>query len=99
MSRRPSSQTVAVCDLFLASVEDWLHGYDISNQLGIASGTLYPILMRLSDRGHLETRWVQSDTPGRPDRHIYRLTRQGRRWGEMAVADATRRNNAGSEAG
>ena len=38
---------------------------------------MYPILMRLADRGLLETTW-DSDTPaGRPPRHLYRLTGAG----------------------
>ena len=38
----------------------------------------YPILMRLADRGLLETSW-DSDTPaGRPPRHLYRLAGEGR---------------------
>lgn len=38
---------------------------------------MYPILMRLADRGLLETAW-ESDVPaGRPPRHLYRLTDTG----------------------
>lgn len=92
MARRPSSQTLAVSALFLESTGQWHHGYDISKRLRIPSGTLYPILMRLSDRGHLETRWTESETPGRPARHMCRLTATGRDWAAVAVADALRQN-------
>jgi len=38
---------------------------------------MYPILIRLADRGLLETNW-ESDVPvGRPPRHLYRLTDSG----------------------
>ena len=92
MARRPSSQTLAVSALFLESTSQWHHGYDISKRLRIVSGTLYPLLMRLHDRGHLETRWTESETPGRPARHMYRLTAPGRDWAAMAVAEARRQN-------
>jgi DNA-binding PadR family transcriptional regulator len=92
MARRPSSQTLAVSALFLESTSQWHHGYDISKRLRIVSGTLYPILMRLHDRGHLETRWTESETLGRPARHMYRLTATGRDWAAIAVAEAQRPN-------
>ncbi len=76
---RPDSspQTRAV----LAALHDhpahWRHGYDISRETGLASGTLYPILGRLADRGLLETRWEDDPPEGRPRRHLYRLTALG----------------------
>ena len=85
--RRPSPQTRAVYSLFLESPGDWIHGYDISSRLGIAAGTLYPILRRLSDQGHLEAKWTESPTPGRPPRHIYRLTAAGKGWAVTALAE------------
>jgi DNA-binding PadR family transcriptional regulator len=39
---------------------------------------MYPILMRLTDRGLLETNWESDAPPGRPPRHLYRLTSEGR---------------------
>jgi PadR family transcriptional regulator, regulatory protein PadR len=33
--------------------------------------------MRLADRGLLEARWDQDVLPGRPPRHLYRLTPEG----------------------
>ncbi len=92
MARRPSPQTLALSSLFLESTGQWLLAPDIPKRLRIPSGTLYPILMRLSDRGHLETRWTESETPGRPARHMCRLTATGRDWAAVAVADALRQN-------
>jgi PadR family transcriptional regulator PadR len=34
--------------------------------------------MRLADRGLLETAWERDPPPGRPPRHLYRLTGPGR---------------------
>jgi DNA-binding PadR family transcriptional regulator len=64
----------------------WIHGYDIVKRLGIASGSLYPILMRLHDRGIVETRWEDSPLEGRPRRHMYRLTEDGAKWARSMSA-------------
>lgn len=56
----------------------WRHGYDLAKQTDLQSGTLYPILMRLAEQGLLEENWEPSEMPGRPLRHIYRLTGAGR---------------------
>jgi DNA-binding PadR family transcriptional regulator len=56
---------------------DWRHGYDLSKAAGLSSGTLYPLLVRLHDRGVLEAEWRAPEQPGRPARHVYRLTRAG----------------------
>ena len=60
-----------------AEPSGWRHGYDLGRETGLKAGTLYPILMRLEDRGQLEARWEPSPQPGRPARHLYRLTRAG----------------------
>ena len=72
-----SPQTRAVLVDLLASPGGWRHGYDIARRTGLASGTLYPILGRLSDGGLLETRWEDDPPEGRPRRHLYRLTTEG----------------------
>ena len=56
----------------------WRHGYDLAQQTGLKSGTLYPILIRLSDQGLLESKWLEPERPGKPPRHAYRLTPDGR---------------------
>ena len=77
MPRRPSSQTLAVLAALAASPEAWRHGYDLGAEVGLASGSLYPILMRLAERGLLEATWEQEPARGRPPRHLYRLTPAG----------------------
>jgi DNA-binding PadR family transcriptional regulator len=56
---------------------DWQYGYELSKRVGLSSGTLYPVLIRLHDRGLLEAKWVDAERPGRPARHAYRLTPDG----------------------
>lgn len=60
-----------------ASAGRWRHGYDLSREAGIPSGTLYPLLIRLEAQGHLEAEWRDAEEPGRPPRHVYRLTASG----------------------
>ncbi|GAB3150255.1 hypothetical protein GCM10027290_37590 [Micromonospora sonneratiae] len=79
MPRTPdtSPQTLRVFAALLADPQAWRYGYDLSRETKLASGTLYPILMRLADRDLLETRWEEAAKPGRPPRHTYRLTADG----------------------
>lgn len=85
---RFSTQTLDVLSALVRTPTEWRYGYDLSGETGLKSGTLYPILMRLSDRGWLESRWYQPDDQTRP-RHMYRLTAGGRR--AAAAAVGTRR--------
>jgi DNA-binding PadR family transcriptional regulator len=75
--RRSSPQTLLVLQTLLDQPKAWRHGYDISQETDLQSGTLYPVLMRLSDRGYLDSKWEPSATPGRPPRRLYRLTKAG----------------------
>jgi len=55
----------------------WSYGYDLAKITGVKSGTLYPLLIRLEERGLLETEWQPPAALGRPPRHTYRLTPAG----------------------
>jgi len=76
-NRPPSPQARQLLAALLAQRAQWQHGYDLSEQTGLSSGTLYPILMRLSDRGMLESKWEPSEYEGRPPRKLYRLKAEG----------------------
>lgn len=73
---RFSRQTFDLLETLLEQPRAWRYGYDLSRVTGLKSGTLYPILMRLTERGWLETRWEAVET-GKPPRHMYRLTPDG----------------------
>src|ERR1700742_663837 len=75
--RRPSRQTVDVLAALAADPPAWRYGYELGLPGGLRSGSLYPILMRLSDRGLLESRWEAAAPTPRPPRHEYRLTASG----------------------
>jgi PadR family transcriptional regulator, regulatory protein PadR len=79
MPRKPnnSSQTRALLAAFLDHAQTWRHGYDLAKETGLKSGTLYPLLMRLSEQGLLESCWQEAARPGLPPRHVYRLTAPG----------------------
>jgi PadR family transcriptional regulator, regulatory protein PadR len=79
MSRKPntSPQTRDLLAEMSRKPRTWQYGYELSRQTGLASGTLYPLLIRLSDQGLLESRWLEPERPGKPQRHAYRLTATG----------------------
>jgi PadR family transcriptional regulator PadR len=76
--RRLSGQATVVVLALAEAPATWRYGYELCQQLGIKPGSMYPILMRLADRGLLETTWESGAPPGRPPRHLYRLTGPGR---------------------
>jgi DNA-binding PadR family transcriptional regulator len=75
--RRPSKQMLALVHALAARSSQWRHGYDLMKETGLLSGTLYPLLMRMSDQGLVEAEWREPAQPGRPARHAYRLTAAG----------------------
>lgn len=76
---RLSFQTLKVLGAFLENPTAELSGADLHKESGIASGTLYPILLRLESAGWFTSRWEAIDPAreGRPRRRLYRLTRGG----------------------
>jgi len=65
----------------------WRYGYDLCTQVGLKAGSMYPILIRLADRELLETSWEAEWVPGRPARHLYRLTTAGREYAAAVVEE------------
>ena len=76
-NRRPSRQMLIVLEALAARTQQWRHGYDLMKETGLSSGTLYPLLMRMADKGLIEAEWHNPAYPGRPARHAYRLTGAG----------------------
>jgi PadR family transcriptional regulator, regulatory protein PadR len=85
MGRKPdrplriSLQTLRVLEAFLDDPSAELAGADLHKRSRIASGTLYPILLRLESAGWFLSRWEAVDpaSVGRPRRRLYRLTPVG----------------------
>jgi PadR family transcriptional regulator PadR len=76
---RMSLQTLKVLEAFLENPTEALSGADVQKRSAIASGTLYPILLRLESAGWFVSRWESIDpsSAGRPRRRLYRLTPNG----------------------
>ncbi len=76
---RISLQTLRVLGAFLDNPSESLSGADVQKRSGLASGTLYPILLRLESAGWFISRWENIDPAavGRPRKRFYRLTPSG----------------------
>ncbi len=79
-------QTLSILDALLQDPAEWRYGYDLSQICGLKSGTLYPILIRLAERGWLESEWRQK--AGEKPRHMYKLTSHGRQAAKLALTEA-----------
>lgn len=57
------------------------HGFDIQEETGLTSGTVYPALERLEADGLVESSWEDAERAReekRPPRRYYRVTREGK---------------------
>jgi PadR family transcriptional regulator, regulatory protein PadR len=79
---------MSVLAALFAQPSQWQHGYPLAKETHLKSGTLYPILIRLADRGLVEAQWQDEPAPGRPRRHLYRLTAEGLSVATAALAEA-----------
>lgn len=76
-NRRPSKQMIMLLEALAARSQHWHYGYELMKDTGLKSGTLYPLLMRMTDQQLVEAEWREPSQPGRPPRHAYRLTATG----------------------
>lgn len=82
-TRAPSKST---CLVLSELSKQALYGYALMKATNLKSGTLYPILIRLTERGFLEANWEAPKDPGRPPRQRYQLTIKGRSYAKEALA-------------
>src|SRR5436305_15307580 len=82
--RAPSKQMLTLLRELSANGSQWSHGYELMKATGLLSGTLYPLLIRMTEQGLVEAEWLEPAQVGRPARHAYRLTAKG-----AAVANQT----------
>src|SRR5215470_15241566 len=99
MARRAefSAQTLSVLAALCAEPREWRHGYGIARDTGLKSGSLYPILIRLADRGLVEACWEEGQPAGRPRRHLYRLTSEGLASATATLASTPAQARAGAD--
>jgi DNA-binding PadR family transcriptional regulator len=78
---RLSAQTLKVLASVMSASQEGLSGAQIGRDSRLASGTLYPILLRLEQAKWLESRWEDGDPSilGRPRRRFYKVTALGAR--------------------
>ena len=84
--RALSSHARTLLATLLESSGRWSYGYELASRTGIRSGTLYPLLIRLEAQGYLQAEWQPPAASGRPPRHAYRLTAEGRRLARAETA-------------
>jgi PadR family transcriptional regulator PadR len=92
VSRRISPQALAVLQALARDPTRWRHGYELGQQLGLKAGSLYPILIRLDERGLLESTWEDDPPRGRPARHMYRISGAGLDVIRVPVVERARRS-------
>ena|SRR5579863_1218265 len=80
---RWTTQTLLVLAALLRDPGEWRYGYDLSRETDLSSGCLYPILIRLNERGWLQSKWQHGEN--QKPRHMYRLTALGQRMACQAV--------------
>jgi DNA-binding PadR family transcriptional regulator len=86
-SPRLTEPTLRVLEAILSSGLEEISGTEISNTTKLASGTLYPILLRLEQAKWLESRW-ENGLPQelrRPRRRLYSVTALGAHCAKQAL--------------
>jgi PadR family transcriptional regulator, regulatory protein PadR len=93
---RMTLQTQLVLRVLLAEPTRELYGLQISQNAGLATGTIHPILARLEGFGWLDSHWEDIDPAkeGRPKRRYYRLTETGAERARHALATTRTRLSA-----
>ena len=76
---RVSYQGLLVLRAFLDRPRKELCGADLIKVTGLASGTLYPLLLRFENHDLLGSYWedAEPEVVGRPRRRLYKLTGHG----------------------
>ncbi len=82
MDRNTRSRTLGIttATILLTIQRGTRYGFDIIEQTGLPSGTVYPSLGRLKRLGYLEAEWEDRETADRerrPRRRYYRVTPEG----------------------
>ncbi len=66
-----------------------MSGSQVAADTGLASGSLYPILLRMERAGLLKSRWetIDPSKEGRPRRRLYKMTAAGATQTRAAMAE------------
>lgn len=76
---RMTRATLLVLGAFMDDTSQEVYGSKITEAVGLASGTIHPILARFEALGWLESRWEEPGQValGRPRRRLYKITPKG----------------------
>jgi PadR family transcriptional regulator PadR len=79
-----------VLRVFLDDPTARYYGYDLMKTAHLPSGTLYPMLARLQDKGLVTSKWEPraEAAGGRPPRKYYQLTGEGIGFARLELAEA-----------
>ena len=72
--------SITAVSVLQAIANGYEYGFDVIDQTGLPSGTVYPALSRLERDGYLRSAWedeTDAHCQGRPARRYYRLTAPG----------------------
>jgi DNA-binding PadR family transcriptional regulator len=81
--------SVAAVSVLQAIANGFEYGFDVIDNTGLPSGTVYPALSRLERDGLVRSAWEderQAHRDGRPARRYYRITAHGARTLEESLA-------------
>ncbi len=84
-----TTQTLKVLRPFLENPTGEIAGIDVIRSSRLASGTAYPIMLRLERHKLLTSRWEEGDPVqlGRPRRRYYKITPRGMATARQAFAE------------
>jgi DNA-binding PadR family transcriptional regulator len=94
--------TAATLDVLevLLGPDDELYGLKIAKATGRPTGSIYPILARLEQRGWVESEWEPGDPESRgPRRRFYRLSPEGLAGARAALQGRPRRSASAARRG
>jgi DNA-binding PadR family transcriptional regulator len=89
-----TTQALKVLRPFLEKPGEEIAGVDVMRSSRLASGTTYPLMLRLERQGLLTSRWEEGDPTklGRPRRRYYAITPQGASIARHALAELSMPN-------
>ena len=93
MGRKSGSPSIGAVMILHALARGKAHGFDIQEDTGLTSGTVYPALERMESQGLTSSTWEDPEAARaekRPPRRYYRITAAGK----DVLAEAMRRYGA-----
>ena len=86
-----TTQTLKVLGALLSPKPEAISGAEVGRTTKLATGTVYPILLRLEEAGWVESHWEEGEPQelGRPRRRLYQITGVGAKKAKSAFHDVS----------